>query len=100
MGNALGVYCISATIDPANIATATTTEQTFTVPGLKTGDIVYAVKPSVTAGISVNTSRVSAADTLAVTFTTTTTNINAPSETWQILIARPSGGLNPTTIAD
>jgi hypothetical protein len=92
LGNTVGVSVITATINPANIATATTTEEAFTVPGLLVGDFVYAVKPTVTAGIAVASSRVSAANTLAITFVTTTTNINAPSESYQILVIRPEAG--------
>lgn len=89
LGNARSVSVIQATLDPANIATATTTEQTFTVTTLNVGDAVFVSKPSVTAGIAVNSARVSAQDTLAITFTTTTTNINAPSEVYTIVVIRP-----------
>lgn len=55
--------------DPASIAASTTVEQTVTVTGLKTNDIILRViKPTLTAGIAVVSGRVSATDTLAITY--------------------------------
>jgi len=90
-GNSASINSIQLVIDPANIATATTNEQTFSLPGLKLGDQVIVSKPTLTAGIAVCSARVSAADTLAITFVTTAVNINAPSETYTIVVIRPEG---------
>lgn len=46
----------------------TTSEQTFTVVGLKTSDLVVINKPSHTSGLIIGNCRVSADDTLAITF--------------------------------
>jgi len=56
----------------AETATITTAEQTVTVPGLAVGDMVYVSKPTAQAGLGVCGVRVSAKDTLAITFNTPT----------------------------
>lgn len=68
MGNLLAIGTISQALSPALVAANTTAEQTFTVPGLKLGDFVGVVKPTNQAGIGVVNARVSAANTLAITF--------------------------------
>lgn len=50
-GNIYGIGIASVTIDPASVAANTTAEQTFTVPGLKTGCAVFVNKPTATAGL-------------------------------------------------
>ena len=56
------------TISPAAVAANTSAEQTFTVTGLSTNDAVFVTKPTAQAGIGIVGTRVSAADTLAITF--------------------------------
>ncbi len=55
-------------LTPANVAANTTAEQTFTVTGLTTGDTVAVAVPGLAAGVGLVGARVSAADTLALTF--------------------------------
>jgi hypothetical protein len=99
-GNVRGMWLVQATFDPANIATITTAESTATVPGLRTTDFVFASKPTLTAGLGIAGMRVSAADTLAVTFVNPTAGgVNAASETWTFLVVRASGSL-PTGFSD
>ena len=76
------------TFDPASVAAATTAEQTVTVTGLLAGDVVIAVnKPTATAGIGVVNARVSAANTLALTFVNATAApVDAASETWGVVV--------------
>lgn len=59
---------ISQSLTPVSVAAATCAEQNFTVPGLLAGDSVDVSPPSITAGVAPVCSRVSAADTLTVTF--------------------------------
>ncbi|HEY8879207.1 MAG TPA: hypothetical protein VIN03_16685 [Roseateles sp.] len=59
---------IGTTLSPAIVAANTTAEQTFTVTGLQVGDIITAYKPTAQAGLSLVGARVSAANTLALTF--------------------------------
>lgn len=79
----------AATIDPASIAATTTVEQTFTVTGLTTGDKVFVNKPTVTAGVGIVNARVSAADTLAITFVNATAGaIDPVSEVYAVVAIR------------
>lgn len=52
----------------AQVNTITTSEQTVTVPGLDVGDFVAVVKPTHQAGLGIVNARVSAKNTLAITF--------------------------------
>lgn len=81
---------VSATLDVASVAAATTAQQTFTVPGLRVGDIVIPMKPSLTAGLGIAGARVSAADTLAITFINATAGALDPAaEAYLIFWFRP-----------
>lgn len=94
-GNVRSIFMIDITFDPAAVATITTAEQTTTVLGVKPGDMVFWQKPSNTAGVGVVNMRVSATDTLAVTFVNPTAgSVNAASETWRLLVMRP----DPSTL--
>jgi hypothetical protein len=94
-GNVRAMFMIDVTFNPASVATITTAEQTTTVVGLKTGDMIYWQKPTNTAGVGVVNMRVSAADTLAVTFVNPTAGgVDAASETWRLLVIRP----DPSTL--
>ena len=68
----------------AGTATITTAEQTVTVPGLEIGDMVLVSKPTAQAGLGVVGVRVSAKDTLAITFNNPTvgTVTATASEVW------------------
>jgi hypothetical protein len=79
------VAVISVVIDPASVATITTAEQTFAVPGLEVGDVVFVNKPTLTAGLGIAGARVSATDTLAITFVNPTAGaIDAVSQTYLV----------------
>lgn len=78
------------TYDPASIGAATTAAQNVTVPGLKVGDIVVVQKPSLTAGVGIAGARVSAADTLTVTWVNATAGaVDPASETYTLFWFRP-----------
>lgn len=94
-GNIARMFAVSVTFNPASVATITTAEQTTTVAGLRVGDFVITQKPTNTAGVGVVNARVSAADTLALTFVNPTAGaVDAASETWQFLVFRPEGPLS------
>lgn len=86
LGNAIGIHNFNFGADKtwAETATITTAEQTVTVPGLKVGDMVLVSKPTAQAGLGVCGVRVSAADTLAITFNNpTASGVTATAgETW------------------
>lgn len=77
------------TIDPASVGAATTAEQTFTVAGLQVGDMVYVNKPANTPGLGIVNCRVSAANTLAITFANVTAAaIDAAAEEYLVMRVR------------
>lgn len=91
LGNIVKQAVISVTLSPAAVAQQTTAEQTFTVNGLQVGDQVQVNKPTAQAGLAIGGARVSAANTLAITF------INVPaggnitptaSEVYSVLVTR------------
>ena len=84
---------ITLTWDPASVAAGTTAEQTVSSwPSgtVDSGDLVFAFKPSLDAGLAVQTGcRVSAADTVNVTFINVTGGaIDPGSEDWKFLIVK------------
>lgn len=83
------VVAYTPTINPASIAAATSVEQTFTVTGLTTADKPVVIKPTATAGVGIVNARVSAADTLALTFMNATAGaVDPPSEVYTVLAFR------------
>lgn len=74
------VVAYAPNITPASVAANTTAEQTFTVTGLSTSDkLVINVVASMGAGLGVVGVRVSAADTLAITFSNNTAGALTPA---------------------
>lgn len=83
------VETYSVTWNPASVSANTSAEQTVTVTGLSTTDIVFINKPTTDAGLIIGGCRVSAADTLAVTFGNLTgLAINPGSEAYVITAIR------------
>lgn len=79
----------SQSLDVASVAANTTVEQTFTVTGLATTDTVFVNKPTATAGLGIVNARVSAANTLAITFVNATAGaIDPAAETYAIVAIR------------
>jgi hypothetical protein len=88
-GDAGGVSNI--TLDVASVAANTSAEQTFTVPGLSTDMVVFLNKSDLDAGLVVGNARVSAADTLAVTFGNLTASpIDPASEVYKLFWIKPN----------
>lgn len=78
---------ITQSLDVASVAANTTAEQTFTVTGLAVGDAVIVNKPALNAGLGVCNARVSAANTLALTFNNNTAGaIDPAAETYTIIV--------------
>ena len=94
-GNTDKLKLISIALSPALIVLNTTAEQTFTVPGLAVGDWVFVNKPTAQAGLGIVGCRVSAAGTLAITFSNNTGSSITPtaSQTYLILVMRPDATL-------
>jgi hypothetical protein len=90
-GNLQSMGVVAVTLSPAEVAANTSAEQTFTVPGLKSGDVIVGVsKPTAQAGIGIVGYRASADNTVAITFMNTTAGAVTPtaSQTYLITWAR------------
>lgn len=102
-GNTQQLWAMKATLSPAQVAANTTAEQTFNVPGLRlSSDFISAVsKPTAQAGLGIVGWRVSANDTLAITFSNNTGAGITPtaSEDYLIQVARIDGSTAKTAIA-
>lgn len=103
-GNVALEALLTITISPALVAANTSAEQTFTVNGLQVGDFVEINKPSAQAGLGIGNTRVSAANTLAITFINSSAVgvTPTPNEVYQLCVTRPiasalAGGL-PSTL--
>lgn len=84
------VRVVTATVDPASVAASTTAEQTFTVVGARVGDVMLVNKPTLTAGLGIAGSRVTANDTVGITFVNATAAaIDAASETYTFVLLSP-----------
>lgn len=77
---------MTATLTPVAVAPNTSAEQTFTVPNLPSGTPVIVNKPSAQNGLSIGGARVSALNTLAITFVNNTAATITPTaaETYTI----------------
>jgi len=83
------IQTYSQALTPASVAANTTAEQTFTVTGLNTSDLVFVNKPSLNAGLGIVNTRVSAANTLAITYINATGSPIVPTaETYKIISIR------------
>lgn len=92
-GDSYGVA--SFTLDVGSVAANTSEEDTVTVNGLDTDMFVMVNKPSLEAGLAVGNVRVSAANTLAITFINSTGSaIDPASETYKLFWWKP----NQTTV--
>jgi hypothetical protein len=91
LGNLVKQSVISVTLSPALIVLNTTAEQTFTVNGLLAGDVVCVNKPTAQAGLGIVGSRVSAANTLGITFSNNTGSSITPTaaQVYKVVVSRP-----------
>ncbi len=80
---------VSFTYDPASIANITVTEDTIKIPGLQVGDVVFAQRVAHSAGIGITDCRVSAKDTLSISWVNpTAAPVNAASASYLLFWAR------------
>lgn len=85
----MGIFSIALT--PTSVAANTTAEQTFSATGigLLTTDNVDVSKPSFQAGLGIVNVRVSALDTIAITYINATASPIVPAaETYQVAVTR------------
>ena len=91
-GNVQSMVAVSLTLSPASVAANTTAEQTFTCPGIRTSDFVCGIsKPTAQAGLGIVGLRVTAANTVGITFSNNTAAPIVPtaSEVYLVQVARP-----------
>jgi hypothetical protein len=91
-GNVQSLSVVSVALTPAEVVANTTTEQTFTVPGVLASDVCVAVsKPTAQAGLGIVGWRVSAANTVGITFSNNTGAGITPTaaQTYAFVLARP-----------
>lgn len=102
-GNILYDFLVSPTLAWSQASVASTTvEATATVPGLQVGDYVdmFLGNAALVTGLAFTNCRVSAANTLAVTFTATSVTATLPTTGWILNVCRPEAPNNlPTTAA-
>ena len=100
LGNLVKQSVISVTLTPVAIVLNTTAEQTFTVNGLLAGDFVSCNKPTAQAGLGIVGCRVSAANTLAITFSNNTGSSITPTaaQVYLILVTRPDSTITDGNI--
>jgi hypothetical protein len=100
-GNIAVAMILQTTLTPAQVTANTTAEQTFTVNGLLPTDLVSVTKPTTQAGLGIVNSRVSAANTLAITFVNATAGNLTPTagEIYIIELNRAENAANlPTAV--
>jgi len=83
------VQQFSEALTPSAVGANSVSEQTFTVTGLTTSDVVIVNHPPLVYGLSVVSCRVSAANTLAITYQNITGGSLTPaSDTYTIIAIR------------
>ncbi len=101
MGNVLAMGVVQLTLSPASVAANTTAEQTFTFPGIRLRDTIAGVsKPTSQAGLGVVNYRVTADDTIGITFVNSTASPIVPtaSEMYKITWVRPDAVQTGTSV--
>lgn len=90
MGNVRSITVMQATVDLGSVAANTSEEETATLTGVKSGDMVFVSKSDLDAGIVLGSVRVTADDTIAIQVVNTTGSpVDAASETMDFLVVRP-----------
>jgi hypothetical protein len=92
LGNLVAQSVVVVSITPAATVSITSVEQTFTVNGLRVGDVISGISSiaAQTAGIAVGSARVTAADTLGIMFSNPTAgDLTAVAGNYQFIVSRP-----------
>jgi hypothetical protein len=98
-GNTKGLNLYSVTLSPASVAANISAEQTFTFTGLALTDWVSVNKPSTQAGLVIGGVRVSAANTLAITFGNLTASAITPTPSEAYTLLHATSAYNPVPTA-
>ena len=100
-GNISGNWALAVTLSPAAVGATTTSEQTFTVPGVQLGDLVDVYSNSAAqSGIVLGNARVSAINTIAIQFANVSSGTLTPtaSTVYNVGITRPENLVNNVAI--
>lgn len=92
-GNIQSTFLLQVALTPVAVGATSSAEQTFTIPGLLVGDQVSQVELQAawTGLTAIVNSRVSANNTLAITFQNTTGgSLTPPSGTFYVEVNRPA----------
>ncbi len=101
LGNIAYQFMLQATLSPTIVNTITTSDQAFTVNGLLAGDFIQVIKPTAQTGLALVHARVSAANTMNLTFMNPTAGNITPTaaEIYLVKVSRPENpGPLPTAI--
>lgn len=92
LGNIAKQSVVAVSLTPAQVATVVAAEQTFTVNGLKVGDVIsgFHLDGAIGTATAAVSARVSAENTLAVIFVNPTAgNLTPTSGTYKFILSRP-----------
>lgn len=92
-GNLQATFLLQVTLTPAAVATVTSAEQTFTIPGLLVGDQISGIslQAAWTVLVDIVNYRVTANNTLGISFQNNTAgSLTPPAGTYLIEVNRPS----------
>jgi len=82
-----GIELVSATVNPASVASKGTGATSVTVSGVAVGDVVIAIPPSTLDDGVVYSAKVTAADTVKLELSNNTAGaIDVASATWKFLV--------------
>lgn len=90
LGNVSLTMACSLVLSPAAVVANTIVEQTFTLTGVRAGDIIFVNKPSAQSGLGIAGARSTAANTIGINFTNGTGSDITPTaaERYVILVTR------------
>lgn len=92
-GNCTKNALIQQKLTPAQVNANTTSEQTFTVPGVQLNDYVEVNKPSHDVGVTIGNVRASAVNQIAICYINATgAPITPTAETYLIQVTRAAAG--------
>lgn len=98
-GNTASINVIDVTWTPSIVATITAPVQTVTVPGVRVGDSVIVTPPGQTAGVTIGSARVSAANTVSVQFVNpTAAGVTPAAGVHKFTIIRHEGAVGSTAV--
>jgi hypothetical protein len=90
-GNAANIFLLQFAVAAGSALSApTATERSYTVLGVRLGDVVLAIKPTFQSGVAIAHARVSAADTVNLTIVCTNGTPTLTAENYFLLVIRPA----------